>query len=202
MAILTPAACSIWHPGLLPWWFHRLAVGTLLLIAAVHSPAQPATAREYQVKAVFLFNFAQFVEWPRSAFPDEKSPLVIGVLGDDPFGPFLDEVVRGESVGGRSLVIQRYRRPEEIVTCHILFIGSSEAARLGQIIARLPSRDVLTVSDIDGSARAGVMICFLAENKKIRLRINLEVARTAHLVISSKLLRSAEIVGSQPEATP
>lgn len=200
MAILIPAACSHWNRGALPWWFHRLTVGTLLLVASVHSPAQPAAAREYQVKAVFLFNFAQFVEWPPSAFPDERSPLVIGVLGDDPFGPFLDEVVRGESVGGRSLVIQRYRRPEEIGTCHILFIGNSEAARLGQIVARLQGRDVLTVSDIEGSAYAGVMIRFIAANKRIRLRINLEAARAARLVISSKLLRSAEIVESREEA--
>lgn len=202
MAILTPAACPLClNRGLLPWWFLRLAVGTLLLAAPGHSPAQTTVAREYQIKAVFLFNFAQFVEWPPPAFADESSPLVIGVLGDDPFGPFLDEVVQGESVGGRPLAIRRYRRPEEIADCHILYIARSEAARLGQVVTGLPDRGVLTVSDIEGSARAGVMIRFFAENKKIRLRINLEAARAADLVLSSKLLRPAEIVGDK-EASP
>ena len=70
---------------------------------------EAARASEYQVKAVFLFNFAQFVDWPASAFPDATAPLVIGVLGDDPFGPYLDETVRGETVRGRPLET----RPDE-----------------------------------------------------------------------------------------
>ncbi len=172
-----------------------------MLAAPLHSPAQPAVAREYQVKAVFLFNFAQFVEWPAAAFAEENSPLVIGVLGNDPFGPLLDEVVGGESVGKRPLNVRRYRRLEEIGICHILYIARSETARLGQIVAGLRERPVLTVSDIEGAARSGVMIRFFAENKRIRLRINLEAARTVNLELSSKLLRPAEIVGDK-EAAP
>src|SRR5688572_2456800 len=73
------------------------------------APAQPAPAKEYQVKAVFLYNFAQFVEWPTTAFPTAETPLVIGVLGDDPFGGYLDETVRGEKANNRALAIERYR---------------------------------------------------------------------------------------------
>ena len=202
MAVLTPTACSCLDRGPTPPLFRRLLLAVLLIAAPLHSPAQTPVAREYQVKAVFLFNFAQFVEWPAATFPDETAPLVIGVLGEDPFGPVLDEVVRGESVGGRPLAVRRYRQPEEIGACHILYIGKSETARLDRIVAALKDRGVLTVSDIEGSAHAGVMIRFLAENKRIRLRINLEAARRAGLVLSSKLLRPAEIVGGQPEATP
>lgn len=201
MEILNATACSRSSPPLLLRLFHPLVVGIMLLVAPITLPAQPAIARDYQVKAVFLFNFAQFVEWPASAFPDETGPLVIGVLGEDPFGPFLEEVVRGESVGGRSLVIRRYRQPEEIDTCHILYIGQSEESRLAQVVAHLRGRGVLTVSDIGGAARTGVMIHFFAENKKIRLRINLAAAREAGLVLSSKLLRPAEIIGER-EASP
>lgn len=161
-------------------------------VLPVPAPAQPA--REYQIKAVFLFNFAQFVEWPPQAFSDANAPLVIGVLGDDPFGPALDEVVQGESIAGRSLVVRRYRQLSEIETCHILFISRSEAARIDPIVARLDNRGILTVSDAEGTANRGVMIRFFTENKRIRLRINLESARAAGLVISSKLLRPAEIV--------
>src|SRR5947207_13490122 len=82
-----------------------------------------AQSKEYQIKAVFLFNFAQFVDWPTNAFPEVQTPLVIGVLGEDPFGSYLDETVRGEKVNNRPLVIQRYRRADEIKSCHILFIS-------------------------------------------------------------------------------
>jgi hypothetical protein len=153
-----------------------------------------AESREYQLKAVFLFNFAQFVEWPPTAFADERSPLVIGVLGDDPFGSALDETVRGEQIGQRSLIIHRYHRVQEIGACHILFVSKSEAVRLESIVAALAGRNILTVSDADGATRRGVMIRFLKENKKIRLSINLDAAKLAGLTISSKLLRPAEIV--------
>lgn len=202
MAVLSPTAGSAVARGPAPRLLRRLALAALLLAAPLHSAAQPAAARADQVKAVFLFNFAQFVEWPADAFASADAPLVIGVLGHDPFGPLLDEVVRGESVGGRSLAIRRYRQPEEVGVCHILYIGRSETARLGQLLARLQGRRVLTVSDIEGAAQQGVMIRFVTENKRIRLRINLDAVRAERLVISSKLLRPADIVSSQTGAPP
>lgn len=172
------------------WW----VVSALLLSGGPGLPAQTAPAREYQVKAVFLFNFAQFVDWPPQAFPEAQTPLVIGILGEDPFGAYLDETVRDEKVTNRPLAVQRYRRVEEIKTCHILFISRSESDRLGQILARLKDRNILTVGDADGFARRGGMIGFVTEKNKIRLRINLEAAKAANLIVSSKLLRPAEIV--------
>src|SRR5712664_4158707 len=123
-----------------------LVIAVLLLARGVASPAQTPTSPEYQLKAVFLFNFAQFVEWPPTAFPEAKAPLVIGVLGEDPFGPYLDETVRGEKVNNRPLVVQRFRQVEEIKTCHVLFISRSERERLGQILAGLKGRNILAVS--------------------------------------------------------
>ena len=147
-----------------------------------------------QLKAVFLFNFAQFVDWPPQAFPEAQKPLVIGVLGEDPFGGYLDETVRGEKVNNRPLTVQRYRQVEDIKTCHILFISRSEADRLEQILTNLKDRNILTVADADGFARRGVMIRFATEKNKTHLKINLEAAKAANLTISSKLLRPAEIV--------
>ncbi|OOO00854.1 MAG: hypothetical protein USCGTAYLOR_02949 [Chromatiales bacterium USCg_Taylor] len=173
-----------------------LVLSALLLASGLGLSAQAAAPREYQLKAVFLFNFAQFVEWPPQAFADARTPLVIGVLGRDPFGAYLDETVRGERVNNRSLVVQRYGRVEDINTCHILFISRSEGDRLEQILARLRDRNILTVADAEGSALPGVMIRLVTVENKIRLQINLEVAQAANLRISSKLLRPAEIVTS------
>jgi hypothetical protein len=153
----------------------------------------PADIPEYQVKAVFLFNFAQFVHWPPEAFPEAQAPLVIGVLGDDPFGPYLDETVRGEKVNTHPLVVRRYRRVEEIKSCHVLFISQSEANRLEQIIASLKGRNILTVSDANDFGRRGGMVGLVTEKTKIRMRIKLEAVKAANLTISSKMLRVAEI---------
>jgi YfiR/HmsC-like len=161
--------------------------------------AQPASAAPTpaEVEAVFLFNFSQFVDWPAQAFSDPGSPIVIGVLGDDPFGAALDEVVRGEVVKGRALVVRRFRSIEELTDCHILFISRSERTRIEPILNVLKGRSVLTVSDLEGFAQDGGVICFVLMENKIRLRVNLEAAKAAGLILSSKLLRPAAIVGSR-----
>lgn len=171
-----------------------LLMSALLLSGGAGLSAQTAPAPEYQVKAVFLFRFAQFVDWPPEAFPDAQAPLVIGVLGRDPFGAYLDETVRGETVTNRPLAVQRYRRVEEIKTCHILFISRSEMDRLGRVLARLRGRSILTVADAEDSGLRDVMIALVTAQNKIRLSINLQAAEAADLAISSKLLRLAEIV--------
>jgi uncharacterized protein DUF4154 len=160
---------------------------------------QSAPTREYQVKAVFLFNFTQFVDWPPAAFPEDTASLVIGVLGDDPFGPYLDDIVRGEQVNNRRLTVRRYRRPEDVRACQVLFISRSEDKNLDKALAAVRGSDVLTVSDADAFASRGGMIQLATENGKIRLKINVDAARASSLTISSKLLRSADIVASRDD---
>ncbi len=181
------------------WSGGWLAACVWLLTISPALLAQTAPVREYQVKAVFLFNFAQFVRWPPETFPAPQTPLVIGVLGDDPFGPALDEAVRGEQVNNHPLLIQRYHRVEEIRDCQILFISQSESGRLDQIFDRLKGRSILTVGDADEFTHRGGMIRFVTEKNRVRLRVNLEVAKASNLAISSKLLRPAEIVTTRED---
>jgi len=173
-----------------------LALLVGLLAANQELRAQPEPSREYQIKAVFLFNFVQFVDWPPQAFAGPESPVVIGVLGEDPFGPALDEAVRGENVNGRPLVVHRFRRIEDVGLCHVLYVSRSETSRLPQIMTRLKGRSILTVSDTDEFTRLSGIIRFVTENNKVRLRINVDAAKAADLTISSKLLRPAEIISS------
>ncbi|HET6546334.1 MAG TPA: YfiR family protein [Rhodanobacteraceae bacterium] len=172
------------------WW---LALAVLLSVPVAAVPIH-AKVRDYQVKAVFLFNFTQFVGWPSGAFGDSQEPIVIGVLGDDPFGAYLDETVRGERVDSRSLVVRRYRDTADLdaAGCQVLFISESEAGRLEQDVARLRDRSILTVSDLDGFVDRGGMIQFVTENNRVKLRINADAAKAAGLTISSKLLRVAD----------
>ena len=166
----------------------------LILVCAARLGAQTGKASEAQVKAVFLFNFAQFVDWPADAVPDSQAPLVIGILGEDPFGDFLDATVRGERRGSRPFAVHRYQRVDDITRCDILFINRSAGDAPGEILARLRNRPILTVSDADRFAERGGMIRFVTDRSRIRLQINPAAAEAAHLTISSKLLRVAEVL--------
>jgi uncharacterized protein DUF4154 len=156
-------------------------------------------AAEYQVKAAYLFNFGQFVEWPPQAYDSPSAPFVIGIVGEDPFGKVIDEAVAGERLGGHPLVVRRFRNPEDISACNILFIGRSEAGRLAETLKALQGRSVLTVTDITGPEQQGAIIVLINENNRIRMRIDVAAARANNLVISSKLLRPAEVVGNVGE---
>jgi hypothetical protein len=156
-----------------------------------------AEVAEYQVKAVFLFNFTHFVEWPAAALSAPNQPFGICILGEDPFGTRLDEAVRGEQINQHPISVRRLRTADDAGGCQILYISRSEVAHMPAILTALDHRSLLTVADMDRGAERGVMIELATENNRIRLRINVEAARAAGLTISSNLLRPAEIVGSK-----
>ena len=175
----------------------RIVIFTFIFLTLGFAlPQQRIESAEYHVKAVFLFNFAQFVEWPATAFPEAKSPIVIGVLGEDPFGSYLDETVRGEEIEGHPLVIQRFDNVGDIKNCHILFIHPSIVPRLDYVLKDLKGKNILTVSDGNNFTKQGGMVRLFTENNKIKLRVNLDAVKAEDLIISSKLLRLAEIVSS------
>jgi YfiR/HmsC-like len=152
---------------------------------------------EYQVKAAFLYNFTKFTDWPASAFSSTNAPLVIGILGDDPFGPMLDEVVRGEVVRAHPLVVKRLGADEDLRSCQILFISRSEKHRLPALLSQLKGSPVLTVSDASDFAEQGGMVNFRLVQKTVKLEINQAATEAASLQISGKLLKLARIVQSK-----
>ena len=177
----------------------RHLIQILCLVAAAWcSGARSAPpAPEYQVKAAYLFNFVQFVEWPEAAYESPTAPFVIGVVGEDPFGNILDQVTAGESLGQHPLVVRRFASARDISDCNILFIGPGEAPRLGDTLKAVRGRSVLTVTDIPGAEKKGAIIALVNDRNRIRMRINVAAAKTNGLVISSKLLRPAEVVGKE-----
>jgi len=166
--------------------------------SVLQAGAQSEPPTEYQIKAAFLYNFAKFVEWPPDAFADPHAPIVLGIVGEDPFGGVLDKIVLGKTVNGRGLVIKRLKLGPDLRNCHILFLNSSEKKHLAPILESLQGSSVLTVGETDRFAQSGGVINFIFEENKVRFEINSETAARAGLKISSKLLALARIVTNQP----
>lgn len=166
----------------------------MLLLCLLFNPvssAQQAQPSEYQIKAAFIFNFAKFIEWPAATFADDKSPLCIGVLGNNPFGADLERFLRDKTINDHPLTVRECRTVEEGKKCQILFVSASEAKRLPEIFKALQGAKVLTVGETDGFIESGGMVNFVSEAKKIRFQINDVAAKSAGLKISSKLLTLA-----------
>lgn len=172
----------------------------LLLYCAIAmgsvSDLQPQTPPrgEYEVKAAFLYNFAKFVEWPPTAFAGPDAPLIIGIVGEDPFGKTLDRTVSGKLVQGRPLQVRRWRRAGDVDSCQILYISPSERRALSSLLASLQSLPVLTVGEEEEFIEEGGMIGFRLKGNRVRFDINHLSAQKAGLRISSRLLALASHV--------
>jgi hypothetical protein len=171
-----------------------VAVAACLLAAgAAGARAESPLAREYQIKAAFLYNFAKFVDWPSEVLPETSDTITLCVFADDPVSEAL-ESIRGKTVKGRRLAIRRIDAGKDLDACHVLFIGSSEEKRFPQVLQRLLGSSVLTVGEIEHFAESGGMINFFVERNKVRFEINIGSAEKARLKLSSQLLSLAKVV--------
>lgn len=182
-------------------WLRRLPMKWLLVgfyFCFVHCgssiAAENSRTTEYQVKAAYLYNFTKFIDWPATNFASADAPIVIGIVGEDPFGKTLDDLVKGESVRGHPLVVKRLEPGEDWRGCQVLFISQTEKNQMPALLQQLKSNPVLTVGDSNGFAEQGGMINFVIVQEKVKLEINPEAATEAGLQISSKLLKLARIV--------
>jgi hypothetical protein len=172
--------------------YSRLLI--LLIFCNVFFASAQITTREYQVKAVFVFNFSQFAEWPSQSFANPESPAVIGILGKDPFGPYLAETIVGENLNKHPFVIQHFTNVDDVSNCQILFINVDDKNKLKAILEKLKGKNILTISDANGFAKLGGIARLYTKDDKINIQINLEAAKEENINISSKLLKLAEIV--------
>lgn len=154
-----------------------------------------------KVKSAFLFKFTGFIRWPDNRFADEAAPIVIGILGADPFGTTLDDTVAGRTVANRPVVIRRITTNrsddavlKDIAACHILYIGKSEAARLKTWLDATKGTDTLTVSSLERFARRGGMVGFILEDRRILFEMNLDLVKGTRLKVSGKLLKVARLI--------
>ncbi len=169
-------------------------IAFLTLAATLGSArAQAPAADEYPVKAAFLFNFAKFIEWPADAFKRSDDPFAICVLGQNPFGSALADIVRNKTVANRGFVVREVSNAQQATKCHIVFVTASERKRFHSLLEELKGHSILTVGEAEDFTADGGVINFKLKDARVRIEIDTEAAERARLRISSKLLSLAEI---------
>lgn len=167
------------------------------LIAAAPSHAQntdSSDSSEYLIKAGFTYNFAKLMEWPSGAFAQADSPIVICVLGTDPFNGTLDQVLKGKQANGRAFEVKHLKWGAEMKGCNILFVSDSETAHLDELFHSIKGLPILTIGETPGFAQHGGIINFVVEDNRVRFEIDVDAAKQANISISSRLLSLATIV--------
>jgi hypothetical protein len=174
----------------------RLLLGFLGALACASGRRADAAERpEHEVKAAFLYNFGKYVRWPKSASGSGSyDAFVIAVLGADPFGAALDDIVRGNRIDNRPVTVRRVSKVSELGGCEVLYISAAETARLGSILAALPKAPILTVSDMPQFVERGGMIGLVMANRRVQFEVNAEAAERAGLMLGSQLMRLARTV--------
>lgn len=166
----------------------KIAIAILLSLPVCAGAAELA---EYQIKAEFIERFTRFVEWPAGSIHAPNDPFVIGIIGRDPFGAYLDTIARNRTIKGRTILIRRLASTDGIGSCHILFVAASEKGRFGEIVARARTAPVLTIADTPGALSSGVMINLYEADNKVRFEINERQLEQAGFQASAQLLKLA-----------
>lgn len=171
--------------------FWRAFVASLLMPLSVAAGEEPEVSKEYQVKAAYLFNFVKYVEWPADRFANAESPIVVGVLGRNPFATEFDRIVENRTVNGRAVRLRELRTPDEAGQVHLLFVPAGEEMLFGDVAGSLQSVAVVTVGESDRFTTLAGMITFTRAADKVRFSINLATADHARIKISAQLLKLA-----------
>lgn len=168
-----------------------IAFGSLIWLPA-HSHADGP--KESQVKVVFLYHFAAFVNWPPATYKNTNGHLRICIMGKDPFGESLDATLREKKIGNHPLEIFRNPSTASLKHCHILYMTESQSSQLKTYRQRYGITNVLTVGENDSFIQHGGMIKFFLDDQKVRFAINPDAISKTNLKVSSKLLRLAKII--------
>jgi hypothetical protein len=165
-----------------------LLAAALILVSGAVARAQDVT--EPALKAAFVYNFAKFTEWPEDVLP-ASAAFNACVLDDGPVADALERAVKGRLLSGRHISVQRVHVGGPLRTCHLLFVSGLKGPDVGTVVAAVRGAAVLTISDIDDFGRIGGIAHVFVENGTMRFDLNLDLARSSRLQLSSKLLSLA-----------
>jgi len=140
------------------------------------------------VKAVYLYKFIPYVEWPAASFTSESDPLVLCVIGSDPVASLADDAVRGQTVGRRPIVVRHLAYAQRESTCHMMYIAGARDEAVAAAVDAGRGRPVLTITDFASEGKAQPIIRFVMQDNRVRFEVDQRAAADSGLIISSKLL--------------
>lgn len=175
----------------------------MFIAAAVLSAAHPSQAAdgslEPAIKAVYLFKFAPFVQWPEAARASSADPFLVCIVGADPFGPLLDRAVAGQRVGRRPIAVRRFETVQKSAGCRIMYLAGSPA-QVAEAVRAVRGAPVLTIAEGEGE---GAVIGFVVREQRVRFVVDIHAAADNNLKISSKLLSLAlDVRETRRQETP
>ena len=177
--------------GHAPPSFHAWYVPLLLLAGLAcggFAPRAQAQTQE-QARAIFLYNFAKFVEWPESAFADSAAPLKIAVVGHAEVARALERVVKGKDANGRDIEVMALTTASGCAGAHIVFVGS--AALTAGVMAEVAGKPILTVGEEADFLKAGGVIRLFSQGSKVMCMINVKAADAVGLKLGEKLVKAS-----------
>ncbi len=178
------------------------AVFALWLPVAASRGEGLQTDNPYLVKAAYLVNFAKYVSWPSGTFDDTNAPVRIGILGRDPFGVEFDRILGNRPPHLRRIEIHRADDLASLLNCHILYLGASEKDRVGNVLAALGTRPVVTVGEDRDFLDQGGMIRFLIHRQAVLFDVHLDHTARAGIEVNVRMLETANRVVREAAMAP
>ena len=173
-----------------------LVLATLLL--GVRAEAQ-APMDEAQVKAMFVYNFLKFVQWPVDASVGAKDPFVVLIIGEGATADATEQFLQSKSIGDRPLVVRRTRWDQPLAGARAAFVIERDAKKLHRVLDAAAAAGVLTIGEGESFTTRGGVIGLLVEDRKVRFDVDTTAAQTAGLRVSSKLLALTRAVRSSTD---
>jgi hypothetical protein len=167
------------------------AIGLILMLSAPCRADGPT--REQQVKAAFIYNFTQFVDWPPEAFDKDDSPLIVAMLGDDSLAGALDKAMDKKTAGSRPIVVKHFATLDDLGPCHLLFVPATQDSNLSALFDKIKGKPILAVGESDAFMPAGGTMHLFLEDGKMKFEVNSDVCDAIKLHPSAKLMSLARI---------
>jgi hypothetical protein len=173
----------------------------LFLASSAKSLPENEGSVEYPVKLAFLYNFTKFVDWPRDSFRSPTAPIIICIVGDDPFSPNSESELRTRTAGGHPIEVRTLRPTDILNVCQVAFVPFTAEEQATSIVRELKGSSTLTVGESVGFAALGGIINFTVEGNKLHFEVNVLAADRAGLKISANMLALARIVHDGERST-
>lgn len=158
-------------------------------LARFSPPLAPDT--NTKIKAVFLYNFTKYIEWPQQY---KSGNFVIGVLGDEGFAKELDVFFSTKTLGSQHFEVKSFAKPSDITLSHMVFISPNYTGSITDVNKKISGKSTLLVTEKNGMAKQGAAINFIVIENKQKFELNKSNAEKQNLKVSSSLMNLAILV--------